>query len=433
MPCLIITGHPCSGKSTFARVLRDRALQKYSEPPHNIHRVVLIQDEDFYNALSDNPKVACYQDSQAEKKTRAALKSAFDRALSSTSEQPSNRDHQKSTLVIVDSLNYIKGFRYELHCLSKAAKEKHGVVWILNDVERCKEWNRQRRAKADKGNDASSTNYFYSDEQMDELILRYEPPDARNRWDQPLYRVDMRPFDASAVDHKNSSSSSAAHEALQRSVYNMHKLSDAIDQQKDSNFDPKQERPKAKKSVFKKRAIVPKQQEASQTEQSNAVSSSVGIDSGTADNKQDTTPPAGRLTEPESFIKNTKDILSIEARADEILNSFLLNVNPLQEGLSTRQHAATDADVLHNVDTITQLICSSVNTAQNKATTIIGKLPISLQNGETLYLNSSRRIPMTELKRLRRQYIQWIQTHAPEDTTQKGIAESFVAYVEAQR
>lgn len=92
MPSLILTGYPSSGKSTVAEMLKERALLLPS-----IQAVEIINEA---TACPDWTKQECYATSLAEKQTRAALKSAFDRAVATSN---------KKTLVVLDSLNYIKG------------------------------------------------------------------------------------------------------------------------------------------------------------------------------------------------------------------------------------------------------------------------------------------------------------------------------------
>jgi hypothetical protein len=69
-----------------------------------------------------------------EKNTRAKLRSEVDRHLS------------KSTTVVLDSLNFVKGYRYELWCLARAAGTKCCVVWVDSPVEACRGWNSARSA-----------------------------------------------------------------------------------------------------------------------------------------------------------------------------------------------------------------------------------------------------------------------------------------------
>ncbi len=113
MPCIIITGHPGAGKTTVAQLLRDRARKH-----HAIDEVILINEESECSNNNNNNnnnndddangciKQSCYETPSAEKKTRGTLKSAFDRAVG-VSMPPSQR---KRRLIILDSLNYIKGF-----------------------------------------------------------------------------------------------------------------------------------------------------------------------------------------------------------------------------------------------------------------------------------------------------------------------------------
>jgi protein KTI12 len=356
MPCLILTGHPCAGKTTFANLLKERALKHESGL---IDRVVVVNEE---SVCVNQTKSECYATSHAEKATRSALKGEVDRQLA------------PRTLVILDSLNYIKGYRYELHCTSKAAGERHGVVWILNSAVR--EWNQQR----------------YSEQLLDELIQRFEPPDARNRWDQPLYRVDLTPSGTA------SSTNQAAQDALQRSVYNMHSLSDAITDSAAAS--PAKPRAKSAASSFRKRP-----------------SSRAPTATDSSDKLQETKPP--EKNEP---IETTKDVRSLEERIDEILDSFLLNVKPLKEGTSTAQHISGDANVLHQVDSLTQKVCAAISQTPSNGTIQISEYNVTVKSG--------RKLGLPELKRLRQQYIRWVAQHPPADTSERGIVLSFVEYVE---
>ena len=75
----------------------------------------------------------------------------------------------------MDALNYIKGFRYELFCVSKHMKTPQCVLQCATPVETAREWNYSRE-------DGS-----YSQEIFDALVMRFESPDSRNRWDSPLF------------------------------------------------------------------------------------------------------------------------------------------------------------------------------------------------------------------------------------------------------
>lgn len=55
-------------------------------------------------------------DAVEEKKSRAAYISGIERSIS------------KDTVVIADNLNYIKGLRYQLYCMARAANTPHCAV-----------------------------------------------------------------------------------------------------------------------------------------------------------------------------------------------------------------------------------------------------------------------------------------------------------------
>lgn len=56
-----------------------------------------------------------------EKKARGTFISAVERFLS------------VDDIVIADGMNYIKGFRYQLHCVTKAVPTPHCVVCVFLD------------------------------------------------------------------------------------------------------------------------------------------------------------------------------------------------------------------------------------------------------------------------------------------------------------
>lgn len=310
MPTLVITGHPSAGKSRFARILAERALAQPKEAPGAgtsrqttaISTVVLISED---TACPGRTKSECYATSKAEKVTREALKSTFDKyctssggdgsggagsgtsggggsgivlhrkdadgnaATTQNTTTSSRRNSNESRLVILDSLNYIKGFRYEIHCIAKASGQRHGVVWVLNDPDKCLEWNDQRRRRQRKGkeksdatdddgeNSTAAEDWYEEDDMIRELMRRYEPPDERNRWDKPLYRADIGSILLAKADGKNETQgsatttstkhegansasanpdgdgsaknmSSSADAVLSRTLYDMHCLTEAI-------------------------------------------------------------------------------------------------------------------------------------------------------------------------------------------------------------
>lgn len=118
---------------------------------------------------------------------RASLKSNAERYLNSGASDTYIIHHRawrvcliwsSERIVIVDSLNYIKGYRYELYCLSKHVKTPQCVLHCDTSPSDARAWNAGREVSE-----------RYSNEVLDGLVMRFETPDSRNRWDSPLFVV----------------------------------------------------------------------------------------------------------------------------------------------------------------------------------------------------------------------------------------------------
>ncbi|KAH3707066.1 protein KTI12 homolog [Dreissena polymorpha] len=165
MPFILICGNPSCGKSR-----RTEELKKYFENEQK-KTVVVFSD---HNTGVDRNKV--YADSKEEKIVRGNLKSSVQRNLS------------KETITILDSLNYIKGFRYELYCVTKECQTTQCVIFCDTSKELASEWNNSR-AEEEK----------YLQQIFDGLVQRFEEPRSNNRWDSPLFVIqkdDVLPLDA---------------------------------------------------------------------------------------------------------------------------------------------------------------------------------------------------------------------------------------------
>lgn len=103
MPLIVICGVPGSGKTTRANELRE-----YFEVQKE--KVVHVVSENEIVESSGRNKNEIYGESKLEKNIRADLKSNSLRLLN------------KNDVVIIDGGNYIKGYRYEIYCASKAAR-----------------------------------------------------------------------------------------------------------------------------------------------------------------------------------------------------------------------------------------------------------------------------------------------------------------------
>ncbi|XP_049731148.1 protein KTI12 homolog [Elephas maximus indicus] len=232
MPLVVFCGLPYSGKSRRAEALRGALAAE--------GRAVYVVDDAAVLGAED-PTV--YGDSAREKALRGALRAAVERRLS------------RQDVVIVDSLNYIKGFRYELYCLARAARTPLCLVYCVQPCGPSSghlkagaeeigsrnvnvSWRprseqggrpleagtggvRERQAAGSEVNGRSwaevprelepgetrapnspallipesekpaehMSSAFYSPELLDALMLRFEPPDSRNRWDRPLFTL----------------------------------------------------------------------------------------------------------------------------------------------------------------------------------------------------------------------------------------------------
>jgi len=146
-----------SGKTTLAQ-----QLVQYLQDNQNEMKVSLLNDE----SLLVNRNEA-YKDSKAEKNTRGMIKAAVERDLS------------KQCIVVCDSLNYIKGYRYELYCIARAVGTPSCVVWVHTERDQTRQFNEENQNESAKWNTTI----------LDELMMRFEEPNSSRRWEKPTYSV----------------------------------------------------------------------------------------------------------------------------------------------------------------------------------------------------------------------------------------------------
>ncbi|XP_010554291.1 PREDICTED: protein KTI12 homolog [Tarenaya hassleriana] len=159
MALVVICGQPCSGKSTAAKALAE-ALRD-SEWKQTVR---IVDEASFHLDRNQN-----YANMPAEKNLRGVLRSEVDRSVS------------RHSILVVDSLNNIKGYRYELWCLARATGIRYCVLYCDVDEDHCRRWNKERR---EKGEEAS-----YDENIFEDLVRRFEKPERRNRWDSPLFEL----------------------------------------------------------------------------------------------------------------------------------------------------------------------------------------------------------------------------------------------------
>lgn len=158
MPLVTFTGLPSSGKSTYARELvadlenRINLAKQDLSPGHNL-KVVYHTDE----SLGISPDQ--YLELVLEKSLRGAQLLAV------------KRDLLKLTIVVLDLLCYIKGFRYQIYCEAKNIPTPHCVIQVSTPESKCIEWN----------------NGKWRPELIKQLAMRYEEPNGDTRWDLPLF------------------------------------------------------------------------------------------------------------------------------------------------------------------------------------------------------------------------------------------------------
>lgn len=86
------------------------------------------------------------------------------------------RKLQSNRILVVDSLNLIKGYRYEIWCIARNGSTRCCLVHVDTPVEKCREWNAER----EHGHESAI---------FDDLCSRLERPDSKNKWEAPLFTV----------------------------------------------------------------------------------------------------------------------------------------------------------------------------------------------------------------------------------------------------
>lgn len=151
MPLILMCGPPCSGKSELAKRISKEIQEEI--PELEIH---IINEE----SLNVN-KHETYSDMIKEKDLWGLLWSEVDRLLT------------KDNLVILDSMNYIKGFWYELHTYAWKNQTRFCVVFVNESLQYIKTLNKKENQ--------------YTEELLGDLFNRLEVPKSTYKWDSPLF------------------------------------------------------------------------------------------------------------------------------------------------------------------------------------------------------------------------------------------------------
>lgn len=378
MPLIILTGLPCVGKTTFAN-----ELSSYLST-HCSSKIILINEESLGISKSQG-----YSSETNEKKTRGALRSAVDHALT------------PETYVILDSLNYIKGYRYEIYCISRTQRTPHCVVQIHTDDTTAGQWNHQRTPE-----DA------YSEEILVELRRRYEAPIAKNRWDTPLFHVYSSQPPCTATSSADATTAPLPSPLLPC----------------DPSSLPAPPAP-PKKSAWKKKDTLP----------------AAPSDESTSDNNILRPPETTALSFSGSFLNTTT--VSNALTPTLVMQQILGEASPLpqmmkhsletvveyfQSAVAPKPNSSTvpivhaSADLLYELDSISQDIVQAAHTHIRDAP--VGT-PLMLRDYHRT-LEIHRPVSLAELQRHRRMFVKVNSQHPP--TSAAAIGSSFVDFLATQ-
>lgn len=92
-------------------------------------------------------------------------------------------------IVILDGLNYIKGWRYQLHCEAKAVRTPNCILQIGCAPDKAREVNEERLRRRERGEADLPGEEPYEPSNWDNLVFRHEEPNPMTRWDSPLFAL----------------------------------------------------------------------------------------------------------------------------------------------------------------------------------------------------------------------------------------------------
>lgn len=101
-------------------------------------------------------------------------------------------------IVILDGLNYIKGWRYQLFCEAKNLSTPSCVLQVGCVPDRAKGVNEarlERRTQKEQETESGNEDGNHDDEEAyapanwENLVFRYEEPNPMTRWDSPLFTL----------------------------------------------------------------------------------------------------------------------------------------------------------------------------------------------------------------------------------------------------
>eukprot|EP01038_Epipyxis_sp_PR26KG_P010737 gene10737-14422_t len=377
MPLIVVCGAPSTGKTTFTNKFHQYLIS------HGINseRIVLVNEETLHITKQQG-----YSSSSNEKSTRGSLKSSVDQKLNSDS------------FVIVDSMNYIKGFRYELHCVAKSFRTSHCVIWVDCPVEQATAWNNSRLTETGDGYDPLI---------MNDLRLRFEPPNPSNRWDCPLFKVN-------SIENTRELSNPLEDISVTERVDSM-----ANPVIIETNTTKKLSSWKPKKETLSKPTIVEINNEESLLENETVFTS-----------MNEMLPKENTKTEKGVWFSGVKSN-SIEnyfegQSSDEVMKAVydhLTSAVVLAPNTPTITVRRADADLLHELDRISQVVVQII--VKHLSNSAEGTPIRFAEYDRELVLN--RFVGVAELQRYRLQFVKINGQHPPTNST--AIGSSFIDFL----
>lgn len=236
---------------------------------------------------------------------------------------------------------------------------------------------------------------------MDDLRIRFEPPNDSNRWDNPLYKVKV----------------------LQPPVIPQ-SLDGEDNKEGEVKLDTSEVKPKKSSWKPKKKAVV---DETSTVELNNTTTLSTAAAEG-KDSKEVVVEDVKALTISGSLVTSSDNLTDFEdylTSFDKIYDHLTNAVVPLPT-CSTVVQKHAEADLLYELDRISQKIVQQIVIHQSE--TIEGtpiKFP-DYDRGMTFH----RQISLAELQRYRGQFVKLNAQHPP--NSQKAIGASFIDFLAVQ-
>lgn len=187
-----MTGLPTAGKSTRAKQLHDYLAERIQAQQQGTkYRLHLVSDQTqsisrtVYDLSPEHLPAHTRSANASEKDARASLSSAVKRVLST-------RD-----IVILDGLNYIKGWRYQLYCEAKNLSTPSVLLQVGCPPDRARAVNEERLLRREEAltagksvaGDDEAPEGAYEPANWENLVFRYEEPNPMSRWDSPLFTL----------------------------------------------------------------------------------------------------------------------------------------------------------------------------------------------------------------------------------------------------